>query len=68
MTKGSWRVNSDNTVIQNDGVQSMESIQKGSDTGKVIYCCGGVPVRFKTEAQRKLWLRLRAKQDAKTEN
>ena len=29
---------------------------------------GGQQPRFKTESQRKLWLRLRAKQDAKTEN
>ena len=28
---------------------------------------GGVQPRFQTESQRKLWLRLRAKQHAKTE-
>ena len=51
---------------ENDTVDGLAKAWSGGAMGLVR--TGGVPARFKTEKQKQMWLRLRAKQDAKTEN
>tara|TARA_R110001632_G_scaffold24124_1_gene67564 strand:- start:7 stop:231 length:225 start_codon:yes stop_codon:yes gene_type:complete len=51
---------------EDDTVDGLAKAWSGGALGLVR--TGGVPARFKTEKQKQMWLRLRAKQDAKTEN
>tara|TARA_R110000803_G_scaffold99109_1_gene167161 strand:- start:594 stop:809 length:216 start_codon:yes stop_codon:yes gene_type:complete len=51
---------------EDDTVDGLAKTWSGGALGLVR--TGGVPARFKTEKQKQMWLRLRAKQDAKTEN
>jgi hypothetical protein len=66
MTKGkNERPNQTCIFDMTDDEMTKESIV--NNQGVALFTMGGVRPRFQTESQRKMWLRLRAKQDAKTE-
>ena len=61
-TKGKRECKSTYCENKEEPAMSMESINQGP---RLLKKMGGVAPRFQTEAQRKLYLRLKAKQAAK---